>query len=542
MNSNSENKKFDVQIELGDLHEKSGEIDMALEYFKSAYDISVVLKDKKYQVDALVRITEGYFHKGEIENSIKYAMIAEELLKDIDYIQGKLDISLYLLKVYSMKNQSYKAREIGNEALKICTEEHIIYKGRILNALANLYSELTSVDEHLELLQQSLHCFEKADFLRGTLGILNNIGVVYAEKVQDNEKALEYFFKLKERSEDSNYTEFNVFAYFNIGETYLKCLRYEDALYFCRLGLEKAKAAHMEAIVFYSYTILISINKNLLNYKDAYAYFNLATEELKTYPDQGEGLLWYYKVAADLFLEFGEISKANNNIKHALELLGSEERIIKWNIGIAYEFMKLKVAKSSTEVLVTLGKLKYILTKYKNQEIILRIVYDVAIEVLSLKQEEIAFKFIEEYKYIETKRKSSILKLKYIEALRCSNDKRKEMLEGILELAKEMKYTKLHIKVCSSLGDCYFKLTDYEKALPYYVDACRQVRNIIISVPREFRIQFINSNALFEHFNRLVQVKQLYHKKHIVNQREYHDICNEDELIEFFENLDKVLI
>jgi len=88
-----------------------------------------------------------------------------------------------LLKVYYIKNEYYKAREIGNEALKLCMEEHIIYKGRLLNFLANLYSEITSIDEHLDLLKQSLECFEEANFLRGILGVLNNIGVAYAEKI-----------------------------------------------------------------------------------------------------------------------------------------------------------------------------------------------------------------------------------------------------------------------------------------------------------------------------------------------------------------------
>ena len=90
-----------------------------------------------------------------------------------------------------------------------------------------------------------MDCFEKANYLRGILGVLNNIGVVYSDKLQNDEKALEYFFKLKERSEDSNYLEFNVFAYINIGEAYLKCLRYEEALYWCKLALEKAKEAHL---------------------------------------------------------------------------------------------------------------------------------------------------------------------------------------------------------------------------------------------------------------------------------------------------------
>lgn len=541
MNSNSDNKKFDLQIELGDLHEKARDIDKSLECFKSAYDIAVDMQDKKYQVDALVRITEVHFYKGEVEMSIKYAKAAEELLKDMDYVQGKLDISLYLLKVYLIKNQYYKAREIGNEALKLCTEEHVIYKGRVLNALASLYSELTSVDEHLELLQQSLLCFEKANFLRGSLGILNNIAVVYTDKLQDNEKALEYFFKLKEQSEDSNYLEFNVFAYINIGETYLKCLRYEEARSFCKLALKKAEAANMQGMVFYSYAILISINISLNNYKEAYGYFNLASEELKIYPDQGVRLPRYYKSAAKLFLEFGEVHKANHNIKQALEMLGNEETIIKWNTGIAYEFIKLREAKSKTEMLAALAGIAYILTRYKNPEAILSIVYAVALELLNLNQDELAFKLIDEYKYIETKKADTILKRKYIEALMCSNEVKKEMLKGALELATEIQDNKLSLKICSSLGEYYFNLHNYEEALTYYRDACRQVKDIIISVPEEFKVQFINSNAFFECFNRLVQIKQYYYNKNTENQREYHNISNEDELIEFLHEVDKIL-
>ncbi|WP_291637857.1 hypothetical protein, partial [Clostridium sp.] len=92
--------EFELQIELGDLQVKNGDIDESLKYFKSAYDIAVRLEDKKYQVDALIRITEGYFQKGKIEISIKYAGVVEELLKDVDYVKGKLQISLYLLKLY----------------------------------------------------------------------------------------------------------------------------------------------------------------------------------------------------------------------------------------------------------------------------------------------------------------------------------------------------------------------------------------------------------------------------------------------------------
>ncbi|MFT5875831.1 MAG: tetratricopeptide (TPR) repeat protein [Clostridium sp.] len=534
--------KFELKIELGDLQVKNGDIDESLKYFKSAYDIAVLLEDKKYQVDALIRITESYFQMGKIEISIKYAGVVEELLRDLDYVKGKLDISLYLLKLYDVRNENYKAREIGNEALKLCTEEHIIYKGRILNGLAMVYREIASVDEQLDLLKQSLACFEKENCLRGILGVLNNIGASYSDKLQDNEKALEYFFKLKEQSEDSNYSEFNVYAYFNIGEAYYKCLRFDEAIYWCKLGLEKAVGAHMEPMVFYSYVILTSINLSINNYKEAYEYFNLASEELTTFPDQGVRLPWYYKSAASLYLEFGETNKARYNIKQGLNMLGEEETIIKWNTGIVYEFMKLKEAKNKTDILGAIEGITYILSKYKSPKVISDIVYEVALELVELEQRELAFKLVDEYEEMAIENGYISLKHKYIEALRCNNEEKEQMLNSTLELAAEKQNSKLQLKICNSLGECYFKEDDYVKAISCYVDACIQVKNIVFSVPVEFRIQFINSNNMLKYFNILAQAKMSDSKLDGNNYKKYDCINNENELIEFFEDLDKIIL
>ncbi|MBZ9685316.1 hypothetical protein G9F72_002990 [Clostridium estertheticum] len=536
-----DNEKFNLQIKLGDLIEKSGDIDRSLEYFKSAYDTAVILEDKKYQVDALVKITEGYFYKGEIEESIKYAEIAEELLKNLDYIKGKLDISLYLLKVYYMKNEYYKAREIGNAALKLCTDEYIIYKGRILNALSNLYREITSVDEHLDLLQQALSCFESANELRGILGVLNNIGVVYAEKLQNNEKALEFFFKLKERSEDSNYSEFNVFAHVNIGEAYFKCLKYEEALYWCKLALKKAQGAQLEAMVFYSYVILTNINLKLNNYKEAHLYFNLSKEELKTYPDQGAILPWFYKCSSSLFLEFGDLPKAKHNIKLALDILGDEQSIIKLNTGIVYEFMKLKAAKNKTEILGALEGIKYLLSKYKNPEDISNIVCDVVLQLMDLGESELASKLVDEYKDIRADNGDTVLKRNYIDALRYNNEEKEQILNNVLGLAVEIKNNKLHMKISSSLGEYYFKVYNYEKAITSYLDACRQLKKIVISVPQQFRVSYINFNNLLKYYNILVRIKEDYSEVKGDTYKKYDYINDEAELIEFFEELDKIL-
>ena len=133
------------------------------------------------------------------------------------------------------------------------------------------------------------------------------------------------------------------------------------------------------------------------------------------------------------------------------------------------------------------------------------------------------------------------LKHKYIQALRYNNEEKEQMLNNALELAVEIKNNKLNLKISNSLGEYYFKVYNYEKAITYYIDSCRQVKNIVISVPEEFRISYINFNNLYKYYNILVRIKQDYYKVEGDTYKKYDHINNEAELIEFFDELDKIL-
>ncbi|WP_291637054.1 hypothetical protein, partial [Clostridium sp.] len=122
-----------------------------------------------------------------------------------------------------------------------------------------------------------------------------------------------------------------------------------------------------------------------------------------------------------------------------------------------------------------------------------------------------------------------------------NNEEKEQMLNSTLELAVEKKNSKLQLKICNSLGEYYFKEEDYVKTLNCYVGTCILVKNIVFSVPVEFRIQFINSNNMLKYFNILAQVKGNDSKLDGNNHKKYDCINNENELIEFFEDLDKII-
>ena len=528
--------KIQLYIKIGDLYQICGEIDSGLKFFNLAYDFAVLENNVIFQIDALIRIAEGYSVKGELETSVKYGEKVNELIKDIDYIQGELELSIFWIKIHYIKNEFFKARDLGNEAIKLCGGDYLIYKGRILNVLARLYSDITGVDEHLDLLKQALECFEKANFKKGILSVLNNIGVVYAEKLQDNEKALEYFLRLVNECEEAGIIDLGAAVSGNIGENYYKSLRYEEAMKWYESALSKGKKSGNEYVVFYCYVFLSKINLILGNYKDAYYFFNLASEELINYPDQGSMVAYYYKLASSLWLEFGQVDIAKEYIKKAFSIPGNEELTIKWNVGLAYEFIKLKEAKNQRQIIDSLNGITYILSKYKNVDLILDSVYGVAIELIGSGYMGIAFKFVDEYKHMTSTNEVVDVKYRYIEAMRGSDVDKIQNLKNVLPLSLINNNRKIQFNILNNMGEQYFAHGDFHNGLSSFYDACQCIKNIINDVPEEFRVQFVNFHKLLKPFNRFVETKEQIDRIKYNSFNKYETISNEEQLYDIFES------
>ena len=500
-----DNRVLQLYVNIGNLYQLSGNLEEGLRYFKEAYDAAVIQGNKIAQVDTLVNIADSFLNKGEAEAGMNYAENADDILKEIDYIKGELDISIYWSRVYYIKQEHYKARDICNKALRLCGDDFFLHKGKILNILGELYKDITSVEEHLALLNKAYECFEKVNYQRGMLGILNNISTVYADKLQDYEKSLEYFFKVKVLSENSIYTEFEIIAYMNIGEIYYKLFKYEESLYWLNEALKKPNGPFVDNAVFYIYVFLSQVSLKLCNYKESYDYFVKANEELNKYNCRESTLVYYYKLSAALFTEFGQINKAKTYIKQALNSVEKEEFLIKWNIGLQYEKIRLKEAKGMTEVRDILEGIRYTLSKYKNKDEILDAVYDTAIELIDMGYMELAYSFSKDYSQLEPQSPRAVLKNKYIDFHKNTIRGKKE-IEGLLsflETAKHVKNEKIHWEICCSLGDCYLNNSNLMKAEVYYKEAYYIIKGMQNSVPEEFREGFMKYNYLAEPFSKL---------------------------------------
>ncbi|MDV3427513.1 MAG: hypothetical protein LIR50_10820 [Bacillota bacterium] len=498
----AENDKcFNLNIKLGELYRNSGDMDNCIRYFDISYKIAEKLDNIYFKIDSLNKLAIENFFKGEINDSLTYINKSSDLLKKVDYTEGKLNNLIYWLSKYFYENEIYKVREIGNSALKLCGDNYPYYKGKILNILAQSFTEIINANEHLHLLNLALENFVKAGFTQGILGITGNIASLYSDKFQDDEKSLEVYAELREKAKKENFDEFLILSYINTGEISLRSLKYKNAYLSYKNGLKEAKKAKLDHMKFYAYIGLVNVCIKLEKYCEAYKYLKLADEEFCNNPEQGPTISLYYKVRSLFYYKLGGIEDAKKNIKLSLRFL-TVESVIRWNVGLVYEFIKLKDAKIKTETNEALEGIKDLLMKYKNQELIMDNVYDTVIQLIDKGYEDEASSFMKQYKNLKVK---PTIKRLYIETY-IKGINNEENIDELNELqnSAEKNGGSLLWKVYYLLGDFYNKSNNINTAIEYYGKAVKELNKLIDSVPEEYRDSFIKAYNLDKIKNKLI--------------------------------------
>lgn len=495
---------FYLSMKLGDLYQLGGKLEEGLQYFRKAKAAAEALKNEAMVVDALNKIADSYISCDEIENALKYSEEAASILNEIDYLKGKIGNNIVMSRIYNLKKEFFKARELCNETLPLCGDEYPLLKGKLYISLSEFFKNMTSAEEHLELLRQAYECFEKADYERGLFGVINNIAFVYADKLQDYEKGLEYFKKLKKLCEGSIYVEFLKICYLNIGEVYLKCFNYKKSIRWLNEAIKMPYGAYSDNILTYNYALLVQANLKLYNFKEAYDLLMKAKEEVGKNSNLESTLVQYNKAAALTFKELGDSNCAKIYIKKTLDLVEKDDTLTKWNIGIIFEYIKISDANNETDVIDIVEGVTYALSKYKNKDEILEAVYNITIALIDFNYNKIALNFLS--KYNSMKPAYDILKLKkmFIDIKLSKNEDTKLLIKA-LKLAQKISDVNFEWKLSCLIGDYYLKNKDTKEALIYYNAAFKIVKEMVLSVPENYRIQYANASKAIEPYNKLVK-------------------------------------
>ncbi len=171
-----------------------------------------------------------YYLGADLDSALDFTLAGFNLATQIDYNKGIGESATLLGIVYIMKNNSEKAYEYFNHALKLYQSiDDTLQIARSYNNIGIYYNELGLLQRALEHYLEALKYYETIDLKKDEALCINNIGIVHYDE-HNLDEALKYYEKALTIFLEVDYTEGIAVASNNVANVYMKRKDYQNAL------------------------------------------------------------------------------------------------------------------------------------------------------------------------------------------------------------------------------------------------------------------------------------------------------------------------
>lgn len=521
-------EKTKLLFQIGTLHFDIGDDNLALKYFNEATELAYITGNKEDIVDALLNTAHTLVSKYLNKDAIIYLDKVEEILKNFEYLGGLLEYKRIKTLILLNTNSLEESAKICLEVIDGCGDNFYKIKANTYRILALGYSKGSKIEKALVLYSKAIKLYEVIDDTRGILISLNNIGGIYIDIYQNEDKALNYFIKVCDLSEEYGLVSFEVVGLMNIAFVYSARFNYELAYVYAKRALEKLPKDNFGNKIFYLYNYLTKLCLNMNNYTEAYHFHNLCLKELEKSPNQGLNIVELYKSSADLYEAFGDFKESEVFAKKTISFYKDGVNIEKYVYIIQSLIINIRFKEIGTydleiqEIFNTCKKFvmpEYIINSLSSAAIVLGEKKDYKNANRLLIQAEEAMK--------GQIHNEALVKYYYAKGIVSEKESCINLLQTGLSLGKKIKNKEIISKITLKLGDHYFTENNYYYSANYYIEACEVIRGLIKQIPDKYKLVYVNSYKVARAFYRI---------KYIKNILISHNTCSSnDELIDKFE-------
>lgn len=202
----------------------------------------------EYALGALQFLVPILFNKGDYFRCVEYANLAESLVAktsttDVEREETSLEYFAWKINALVLLKHTDEAGRQVKKKIDFAEQKEKIY---LLGTLYGLYGNvLREEGKPLDAIGYYKKCFiynNRINFKRGCAGALNNIGFTYSHYLNENEKAIFYFFKALKYA-DAN-EALNI--YDNIANIYAKEKKYDSAFYYFQKAFDQLNPGFSE--------------------------------------------------------------------------------------------------------------------------------------------------------------------------------------------------------------------------------------------------------------------------------------------------------
>ncbi|MGK0466499.1 diguanylate cyclase [Clostridium sp.] len=504
-------KNIKIIMDLAALHEQEGHIDLAINYYLSIDKYKEDTELHKFIIDSLIQVAAVYLGRNDIDRTVHYIEKVQTMLENIDYLSGKLKCQGILASVYDIRQEYNKVQTICDSYLELCIGEYEELKSIFYNHKGLAFLRSGRVREALLIFEKNIVLCNKYNNIVILIKSLNNIGVIYGQYYQDDNKAIRYFMEIKDICKKNNMSSSEIDVLINIGSTYFSKEHYIISLQYFVEALEKCKKYEYESNIFYCYSSISSVYLKLGNYANAYKYYELCKRELESYPDQGKDIGEFYFLASKINYKFGDLKKAQFYIQKALKLYEKDESIFKWRALAINQYIVFYLRENDECTEDNIQNIITIAGKISSMENRLNIFYDIILFLYENDKKEYISIILYEIGKIDTDIKDNRVYVKklYVDGL-MEKKKGIKFLSEAIEYSKRYKQVDIYWKIYTSIGDYYFDKKDYLYAVIYYFEACGILKDIIFQLPVKYRLSYMELNSGLKPFNRFLAINNYY--------------------------------
>jgi diguanylate cyclase (GGDEF)-like protein len=504
--------KLNLFIRIGDLYIEEGEEQEALIYYKEAENLSSEGKCKKKQVDIIFKILAIIFLRGEEKEVNYYVEKAKLILDTINYTEGQINYLRVLSRKYYTQQNYDESCKIYFEAINLCGEKYIKDKVMLNSFYSNLLISQNKIDEAIKHTNICLEQCYIVDYKHGIINCINNLGIIYSDYLQNYGEALKYFKKIYEISREFNNKYDEIIALSNIGFIYYTLHDYNKAYDYFINATNNAKKYDYNNMAFYDYTYLGNIFYKFGNYGEAYRYYLFCQEQLEKRPNQGQEIGPYYLLGFRINFEFNNNDAALECLEKASKVYENSDVMFTWELQTLKLIAELLICKNYNKNISK--ELIKVSEKVNDVDEKINMLYESIIVLLDhgyISEAKDIHKYIDDCNFKCESNRTLCLKL-YLDTILSGKSGIDSLIKSI-ELCKKHEQCNILWKIYSQVGDYYYKKREYSYAAAYYFECCGVIADLVLQVPKEYRVNFINSNKMIRFFERFMAIESYFENK-----------------------------
>ncbi|MFZ5988857.1 MAG: diguanylate cyclase [Bacillota bacterium] len=504
-----------ILLMMGELYRKKGENKKAFECYNEVLKYAQESDDRFTIAKVKEMMGALYTRKNDFDKALVILNESLVLSKEIGFAEGYLESVRRICWVYIFKRKNSEAIDMINRVLgEYSDDAYSFYHASLFNVLGTHYLELSNINEALNCYNKSIELFDKNGENVEIAYPLNNIATVFAEFLNDNTKAREYFERSLKINIANNLVEGISSCYDNLGETCRLEDNYAQALEYYFKCEELAGESELNALLFTVYKNILLAYLELDEYYKSYDYLLKSNNEIERNPDRGIDLQIFYEYAARFYYEIGSFEEAKSLASKgmaACKKSGLQESIWCQSVLILAEFYISSDNKCSPH-LSLFDSAQNILRSHENNTMIKdrrEAIHRFTEALADAGDTESALKLLDESLKLSSRINTERLEIEYLYLYgSCIGGYEGiEIIERALQLNEKYQSVRFEWKGYKAIGDIYFSLKEKKSSATYYIKALDVLYKLVQKVPRDYYESFLYSHSRNIPRERLLSIK-----------------------------------